>query len=41
MGPDAERSLREQLAEAHFHNKVLTWIAAFFFAVSLLLLAYR
>ena len=38
---DSERRLREQLAEAQFHNKVLTWLAAFFFAASLLLLAFR
>lgn len=43
MTPETERErvLREQLAEAHFQNQALTWLAAFLFAASLLLLALR
>lgn len=41
MSSEQERQLREQLDEARFQTKALTWIAAFFCATSLLLLVLR
>jgi hypothetical protein len=35
-----EQQLREDLAEARFHNKVLTWIAAGLLLALLLVLAF-
>jgi hypothetical protein len=36
-----ERQLREQLDEAHFQIKLLTWIGAFLFFALLAVLAWR
>jgi hypothetical protein len=38
---DAEQRLRDDLAEARFHNKVLTWVAAFLLLALLVSLAWR
>lgn len=38
---DQERQLQEALAEARFHNLVLTWIAAFLLLGLLLALGWR
>lgn len=38
---EQERQLREKLAEAQFHNKVLTWLAAGFCLAFFVALAWR
>jgi hypothetical protein len=38
---DRERQLREELDEARFHNRVLTWIAAILLFLLLAALAWR
>jgi hypothetical protein len=38
---EQERQLREALDEARFHNRVLTWIAAFLLLAALLPWAWR